>query len=107
MEGSQDSDSSESDTPIRLLLARTFAGEYVGIKLDEDRPKSFESEEARTEWDWATARRAMKLKGQLESGEILPEQVKDLIDFNVEVPEDEKLLLAKDGAGYRRTNRLR
>lgn len=107
MEGSAASDPSTSETPIRLLLARTFAGEYVGIKLDVDRPKSFESEKARTQWDWATARNAMKLKGQLESGEILPEQVKDLLDFNVHVPEDEKRILAKDGAVYRKTSRLR
>ncbi|XP_032689559.1 PC4 and SFRS1-interacting protein isoform X2 [Odontomachus brunneus] len=86
--------------------ARTFAGEYVGIKLDVDRPKSFENEKARTNWDWGTARKAMKLKAQLESGEILPEQVKDSLDFNVHVPEDEKRAL-KDGAVHRKTYKLR
>lgn len=49
----------------------------------------------------------MKLKTQLESGEILPEQVKDSLDFNVHVPEDEKRLLAKDGAIHRKTLKLR
>ncbi|XP_011149488.1 PC4 and SFRS1-interacting protein isoform X3 [Harpegnathos saltator] len=85
---------------------RTFAGEYVGIKLDADRPKTFENEKARTQWDWLTARKAMKLKAQLESGEILPEQVKDSLDFNVHVPEDEKRAL-KDGAVHRKTYKLR
>ncbi|XP_014478661.1 PREDICTED: PC4 and SFRS1-interacting protein isoform X2 [Dinoponera quadriceps] len=90
----------------RSNAARTFTGEYVGIKLDVDRPKSFENEKARTQWDWVTARKAMKLKAQLESGEILPEQVKDSLDFNVHVPEDEKRAL-KDGAVHRKTYKLR
>lgn len=72
-----------------------------------DRPKSFESKEARTRWDWIVARNAMKLKAQLESGEVLPEQVKDSLDFNVVVPEDEKRLLTKDGAVHRKTYKLR
>lgn len=47
----------------------------------------------------------MKLKAQLESGEVLPEQVKDSLDFNV-VPEDEKHLLT-DGTVHRKTYKLR
>ncbi|XP_015178376.1 PREDICTED: PC4 and SFRS1-interacting protein [Polistes dominula] len=96
-----------SETSGRFLLARTFAGEFVGIKLDVDRPKSFDSEKARAQWDWTTARNAMKLKAQLESGEILPEQVKESLDFNVHVPEDEKRILTKDGAVHRKTYKLR
>ncbi|KAK9308321.1 hypothetical protein QLX08_001749 [Tetragonisca angustula] len=107
LEGTVVSGTTSSDTPGRLLLALTFAGEYVGIKLDMDKPKSFESEKAQKQWDWSTARNAMKLKAQLESGEILPEQVKDYLDFNVHVPDEEKRLLAKDGALHRKTNKLR
>ncbi|XP_018396837.1 PREDICTED: PC4 and SFRS1-interacting protein [Cyphomyrmex costatus] len=106
-DGTVVSSGTSSDTPSRVLLARTFAGEHVGIKLDIDRPKSFESEKARAQWDWSTARNAMKLKAQLESGEILPEQVKDSLDFNVPVPEDEKRLMTKDGAVHRKTYKLR
>ncbi|XP_029156339.1 hepatoma-derived growth factor-related protein 2 isoform X2 [Nylanderia fulva] len=95
-----------SDTSNRVILARTFAGEHVGIKLDKDMPKSFESKEARTRWNWVVARNAMKLKAQLESGEILPEAVKDSLDFNVSVPEDENRL-TKDGAVHRKTYKLR
>ncbi|XP_024893079.1 PC4 and SFRS1-interacting protein isoform X1 [Temnothorax curvispinosus] len=107
LDGTVVSSGTSSDTPSRVLLARTFAGEHVGIKLDIDRPKSFESEKARAQWDWSTARNAMKLKAQLEGGEILPEQVKDSLDFNVPVPEDEKRLLTKDGAVHRKTYKLR
>ncbi|KAH0953673.1 hypothetical protein HN011_005098 [Eciton burchellii] len=100
------SSATSSNTPSRVLLARTFAGEHVGIKLDMDRPKSFESEKARNQWDWSTANNAMKLKARLESGEILPEQVKDSLDFNVPVPEDEKRVSTKDGV-HRKTYKLR
>ncbi|XP_017799116.1 PREDICTED: PC4 and SFRS1-interacting protein isoform X2 [Habropoda laboriosa] len=107
LEGTVVSSTTSSDTPGRFLLALTFAGEYVGIKLDMDKPKSFESERARSQWEWSTARNAMKLKAQLESGEILPEQVKDCLDLNVHVPDEEKRLLATDGALHRKTNKLR
>lgn len=100
------SSATSSDTSNRVILARTFAGEHVGIKLDKDMPKSFESKEARTRWNWVVARNAMKLKAQLESGEILPEAVKDSLDFNVSVPENENRL-TKDGAVHRKTYKLR
>lgn len=100
------SSATSSDTSNRVILARTFAGEHVGIKLDKDMPKSFESKEARTRWNWMVARNAMKLKAQLESGEILPEAVKDSLDFNVSVPEDENRL-TKDGTVHRKTYKLR
>nr|KAF7425102.1 hypothetical protein H0235_007540 [Vespula pensylvanica] len=96
-----------SDAPNRFLLARTFAGEYVGIKLDINRPKSFDNEKARTQWDWTTARNAMKLKAQLESGEILPEQVKETLEFDIYIPEDGKILLDKDGLLRRQSYKLR
>lgn len=107
LEGTVVSSTASSDASGRFLLALTFTGEYVGIKLDVDKPKSFESEKARAQWDWTAATNAMKLKAQLESGEILPEQVKDRLDFNVHVPEEDKRLLAKDGALHRKTNKLR
>ncbi|KAL0107954.1 hypothetical protein PUN28_014897 [Cardiocondyla obscurior] len=90
--------------PNSLLVLKTHGGEYVGIKLRTNMPKSFESEEARKQWDISAARDAMKLKEQLESGEILPEQVKDL-EYNV--PEETKRLLAKDGSVHRKTYKLR
>ncbi|XP_066588807.1 PC4 and SFRS1-interacting protein-like isoform X2 [Prorops nasuta] len=99
--------STSTDTTGRFLLARTFAGEYVGIKLDLDRPKSFETDKARAQWDWSTARNAMKLKAQLESGEILPEQIKEQLDFNVHVPEEEKKILVKDSEIQQKKFKLR
>ncbi|CAL1688432.1 unnamed protein product [Lasius platythorax] len=107
LDGTVVSSATSPETSNRVIIARTFAGEHVGIKLDLNRPKTFESKEARTRWDWMVARKAMKLKAQLESGEVLPEHVKDSLDFNVSVPEDEKRLLTKDGAVHRKTYKLR
>ena len=95
------------ETPGRFLLARTFAGENVGIKLDLNRPTFFESEKAQEKWEFFNARNAMKLKAQLESGEIFPEQVKDYLDFNVHVPEDGKRRPSKDGANQQMTLKLK
>ncbi|XP_043587470.1 PC4 and SFRS1-interacting protein isoform X4 [Bombus pyrosoma] len=104
-------DSNDQVTPSAVHKKRATVESEApileGIKLDMDKPKSFESDKAQKQWDWSTARNAMKLKAQLESGEILPEQVKDCLDFNVHVPDEEKRLLAKDGALHRKTNKLR
>ncbi|XP_051161140.1 PC4 and SFRS1-interacting protein isoform X2 [Leptopilina boulardi] len=89
--------SSTPDKTGRFLPARTFSGENVGIKLDLNRPLSFANDKAQEQWETTNARKAMKLKAQLESGEIFPEQVKDRLDFNVQVPLDGKRPLAKDG----------
>ncbi|KAF7401199.1 hypothetical protein HZH68_007019 [Vespula germanica] len=94
------------ESPGRLLIARTFTGEYVGIKLDPDRPRLFENDKDRMQWDWTTARKAMKLKTQLESGEILPEQVKESIEMNLDLTEEERRLLEED-AVHPRTYKLR
>ncbi|XP_015516540.1 PC4 and SFRS1-interacting protein [Neodiprion pinetum] len=105
-DGESFSTTKSADTQGRFLLARTFAGEYVGIKLDVDRPKSFENENARTQWDWETATSAMKLKAQLESGAILPEQVKNSLDFNVHASGDDTKT-SKDNVLHHKKYKLR
>jgi hypothetical protein len=90
-----------------LLLARTRAGVHVGIKLDVDRPNRFESEAARARWDLSVARNAMRLKEQLESGDIATDLIKDSLDFNVHVPEDDRKAPAKDEADVENQQRLR
>lgn len=80
----------------RLLVAHTLDGLPVGIRLDINRPDRFESEAARARWDLSVARNVMRLKEQLESGDIAIDLIKDSLDFNVNVPEDEKK--AKDEA---------
>ena len=91
----------------RLLVARTRAGLPVGIKLDVNRPDRFESEAARARWDLSVTRNAMRLKEQLESGDIAPEIIKDSLDFNVHVPEDDRRSHAKDEVEIQNQLRLR
>ena len=79
----------------QFLIARTKAGKTVAIKLDLNRPQSFESETARAKYDWLEANKLMNLKEDLERGSILPEQVKDSLVVDVHVS-DEKKLLPKD-----------
>jgi len=91
LDGTEMSNATSSDDKIRrLLLVRTFSGQYVGIKLYANKPKTFENEKARFQWDLSTAKKAMRLRAQLESGRVLPEQVKDWLDFDVPIPEEEE-----------------
>lgn len=49
----------------------------------------------------------MKLKAQLESGSILPEQVKDSLAFDVNAPGDEKKNSATDSVLHPKKYKLR
>ena len=98
--------STDAPTAHPVLLARTLTGVYVGIKLDVDRPKTFDSVKARERWDDTMSRSAEKLKSRIESGDIDIEHVKDILDFDVNVPEDEKQLV-KDGAVQSKNYKLR
>lgn len=91
----------------RYILAHTFSGENVGIKLDFNRPLSFPSEKAQEQWESANNRRAMKLKAQLESGEIIPEQVKERLDFSVHIPGEAKRTSFKDGINQQQNFKLK
>lgn len=72
------------------VLARTSTGDYVGIKVSPEKPENTQSE-------WSSLKNAVKLKKKLESGEILPEEVKDSLDFNVQISDADKKIIAEDG----------
>ncbi|XP_023344650.1 hepatoma-derived growth factor-related protein 2 [Eurytemora carolleeae] len=49
--------------------------DIIEINLDKDRPETFSSEEARQEWETASARKALKFKKKVESGEFVPPEI--------------------------------
>lgn len=103
---SVDSDDAKvpAEKPSNFLLATTFAGHFVGIKLDVDKPKTFESEEAKARWNWTTAKNAMKLKAQLEKGEVEPESVKHMLYLNITPKEIEN---SKEGISQPKKYKLK
>ena len=69
--------------------------DLIEINLDKDRPESFESEEARLEWEMASARKALKFKKRVESGEFIRPEIKKKLEEATGVPVGEqKVMLA-------------
>lgn len=85
----------QSTESSNYVLTKTFKGDFVGIKLKFGLTDLKVNGE---QWDWSVARDVLKLKTQLESGQVLPEQVKDKLDFSVAVTEDDKRSVVKDNA---------
>ncbi|KAK3926269.1 Hepatoma-derived growth factor [Frankliniella fusca] len=86
-----------SDNPGRAIMAKALSGHWVQIRLDDERPASFEasqfsntSEEARRLWDAATARNAERLRTQIELGEYLPDTIKKQLEGKAELTDAQK-----------------
>lgn len=58
------------------LVAFTPKGEEVRLKLNLNKPTMFKSEKARIEWEAKVLEDGKTLKAQIESGEILPQNVR-------------------------------
>ena len=120
-----------SGNPNRVLLARSLFGQYVQIKIDDNRPKTFkvsldsssgssspipiltrfmalQSEQKRLMWDAATARNAQRLKAQIEMGEYIPDSIRKQLEANKpDLTEAEKKRVKKDSSLLRKRGKLR
>ena len=81
--------------------------DLIEINLDKDRPESFESNEAKLEWEMASARKALKFKKRVESGEFIPPEIKKKLEEKERMSEEDKLMVAKERQLERRKQKLR
>ncbi|KAJ1528895.1 hypothetical protein ONE63_007264 [Megalurothrips usitatus] len=96
-----------SDNPNRAIMAKALSGHWVQIRLDDERPAFFESEEARRLWDAATARNAERLRAQIELGEYMPDTIKRQLEGKAELTEAQKKELKKESELARKRGKLR
>ncbi|XP_044740193.1 PC4 and SFRS1-interacting protein isoform X2 [Chrysoperla carnea] len=104
---------SAGDTPVTeksrekdlLLIARTPEGEFIGIKYDTDRPKTFENEMARLHWTDGSIRNILKFKSQIEHGEISPNQSTNIVT-NPQLTIEERILAIEKCVVRRKQERL-
>ena len=66
--------------------------DLIEINLDKDRPESFESNEAKLEWEMASARKALKFKKRVESGEFIPPEIKKKLEEKERMSEEDKVI---------------
>lgn len=81
-----------------LLLALAAKNQIVGIKIDYNKPDSFENDKIRLKWDRDACNKAKETKKDLEMGVVTVEELGDLIDFcpNITQKQQENLTNGKE-----------
>ena len=87
---------SDPSDPRRMWVKVKATGDLIEINLDKDRPESFPSNEAKLEWEMASARKALKFKRRVESGEFVPPEIKKKMEEKEAMSEDDKAILGRE-----------
>ena len=93
--------------PRKMWVKVKNTDDLIEINLDKDRPESFESNEAKLEWEMASARKALKFKKRVESGEFIPPEIKKKLEEKERMSEEDKAVLARERQLERRKQKLR
>jgi len=93
--------------PRKMWVKVKNTDDLIEINLDKDRPESFESNEAKLEWEMASARKALKFKKRVESGEFIPPEIKKKLEEKERMSEEDKVMVAKERQLERRKQKLR
>ena len=86
----------ESSEPRKMWVKVKDTDDLIEINLDKDRPESFPSNEAKIEWEMASARKALKFKKRVESGEFVPPEIKKKLEEKEKLSEEDKALLERE-----------
>merc|ERR1711874_667383 len=93
--------------PRKMWVKVKNTDDLIEINLDKDRPESFESNEAKLEWEMASARKALKFKKRVESGEFIPPEIKKKMEEKEELSADDKALQSTEKLLEKRKTKLR
>ena len=82
--------------PRKMWVKVKDTDDVIEINLDKDRPESFSSNEAKLEWEMASARKALKFKRRVESGEFVPPEIKKKLEEREAMSEEDKAVQGKE-----------
>ena len=66
------------------------------VEINMDKPPHFPSVEAEVEWERTTAKNAMKFKGLIENGQMLPDEIRKKLQDKADRTEDEDEILMNE-----------
>jgi len=93
--------------PRKMWVKVKNTDDLIEINLDKDRPETFESNEAKIEWELASARKALKFKKRVESGEFIPPEIKKKLEEKEKLSEEDRAVLNREKQLEKRKNKLR
>lgn len=80
-------------TNRKLWVNVKATSDSIEIDLDKNRPFTFDSKEQEIEWDRKMAKEALKLKELVESGQLIPDEIRKRLEAKVNrTPEEEAIL---------------
>ncbi|GBP15587.1 hypothetical protein EVAR_5288_1 [Eumeta japonica] len=79
-----------------LLIAYLPTGRYVGIKVFHSRPATTKNDVSKLQWDRQAALNAIKLKKELEKGEITVQSVIHQLETELNLTDEDKANLDKE-----------
>ena len=82
--------------PRKMWVKVKNTDDLIEINLDKDRPESFESNEAKMEWEMASARKALKFKKRVESGEFIPPEIKKKLEEKEKLSAEDRAVLDRE-----------
>jgi len=106
-EGAQISPIKSDSEPRKMWVKVKNTDDLIEINLDKDRPESFESNEAKIEWEMASARKALKFKKRVESGEFIPPEIKKKLEEKEKLSSEDRAVLDREKLLEKRKNKLR
>jgi len=105
--GKKESSVKPDGEPRKMWVKVKETQDLIEINLDKDRPESFESNEAKLEWEMASARKALKFKKRVESGDFVPPEIKKKLEEKEKLSADDKAKLDKEKHLEKRKSKLR
>ena len=93
---SQASPNESFSEPRKMWVRLKNMDDLIEIDLGQDRPDSFPSSKAKIEWEMALAKKALKLKKMVESGEFIPPEVKKFLIEKENLSSEERAVLDRE-----------
>jgi len=93
--------------PRKMWVKVKNTDDLIEINLDKDRPESFSSNEAKMEWEMASARKALKFKKRVESGEFIPPEIKKKLEEKEKLSAEDRAVLDREKQLEKRKSKLR
>jgi len=93
--------------PRKMWVKVKNTDDLIEINLDKDRPDSFPSNEAKMEWEMASARKALKFKKRVESGEFIPPEIKKKLEEKEKLSAEDRAVLDREKQLEKRKSKLR
>jgi len=93
--------------PRKMWVKVKNTDDLIEINLDKDRPDSFPSNEAKMEWEMASARKALKFKKRVESGEFIPPEIKKKLEEKEKLSSEDRAVLDREKQLEKRKSKLR